>query len=97
MIHYKDILYVESSDKRVLFHTVNQGIIPLYEKLSEIQEQLKDARFLRCHQSYLVNMEHIVKATATDFVLMNNELVPIRKRERKQLLDTYKEYQVPTT
>ncbi len=93
VIHYKDILYVESEDKRVLFHTTNQGIIPIYEKLSEIQEQLKDVRFLRCHQSYLVNMDHIVKATATDFVLMNNELVPIRKRERKQLLDAYKEYQ----
>lgn len=93
MIHYKDILYVESEDKRVLFHTTNQGIIPIYEKLSEIQEQLKDVRFLRCHQSYLVNMDHIVEAAATDFVLMNNELVPIRKRERKQLLDTYKEYQ----
>lgn len=93
VIHYKDILYVESEDKRVLFHTINQGMIPIYEKLSSMQNQLKDSRFLRCHQSYLVNMDHIVKATATDFVLMDNELVPIRKRERKQLLDIYKKYQ----
>lgn len=92
IIYYKDLLYAESSDKVVSFHTVNQGVIQAYEKLMNIEEQLKDNRFLRCHQSYIVNLEHVIRAEATDFLMMNGELVPIRKRERKQIIEYYKNY-----
>ena len=56
MIPYKDIIYMESDNKVVYIHTTTQGAVKVYSKLDAFEEEIKDERFLRCHQSYLVNM-----------------------------------------
>lgn len=91
-LNYKDIIYVESVDKVVIFHTVNDGDVRLYEKLGNIQDHINDGRFLRCNQSYLINMDYIIKRDNFDFVMTDGSLIPIRKRQRKQLVDIYKNY-----
>ena len=48
-------------------------------------------RFLRCHKSYLVNMDYI-KDVEDDFIMEDGTLVPIRVRGRKEILDTYYDY-----
>lgn len=53
------ILYVESDRRKVLIH-LGDEIIAYNTKLDEVQEYLGES-FLRCHQSYLVNMKHIIK------------------------------------
>lgn len=61
------------------------------EKLSEVEARLGDRRFLRCHQSYLVNMDHVYKADK-DFLMENGAVVPIRVRSRKALTEAYYRY-----
>ena len=50
--------------KRQILHTADEEY-PLYMKLDDIEQQIADekSRFLRCHRSYIVNMDHI---TAVD-------------------------------
>ena len=46
---------------------------------------------LRCHQSFLVNMNY-VKAVDKDFILTNDDVVLIRKKNLKELRQIYFDY-----
>ncbi len=90
-IPYKEIVFVESSNNICKLHR-NDGIIyTVYQKLGDIEKQLDDPRFLRCHQSYIVNMRYIAKV-GKQFELTTGEVVLIRQRNLKELRDTYLEY-----
>ncbi|MGN0483370.1 MAG: LytR/AlgR family response regulator transcription factor [Lachnospiraceae bacterium] len=91
LINYKDIVYIESSNRVVLIHTLSKGDIRIYKKLDEIEEELNSIDFLRCHQSYIVNVHQVDYVDETDFVMKNKSIVPIRKRERKNILGQYME------
>ena len=86
-----EILYLESDRHVVTLHMLDGSEIETTQKLGELEKQIKDSSFLHCHQSYLVNMAHIVDVQE-DFVLRNGDCVPIRVRGRKDVLDTYNEY-----
>lgn len=58
IIYIKDIFYIESSNKKVIYHTKN-GRFDTYGKMEEQEKALGNA-FYRCHRCYLVNMEKFV-------------------------------------
>ena len=77
---------------RSVYHMESMEDVTVYEKLGEVEEKLEDPRFMRCHQSYIVNLDYVQDVDQNDFVLPDAERVPIRKREKKKILDQYKEY-----
>ena len=81
-IPYHEIRYIESDNAKCLLHRSNNEVYTIYKKLDIITKELKDSRFLRCHQSYLVNMAHVQSAD-TKFTLINGETIMIRQRELK--------------
>lgn len=92
IIPFKEIIYAESDNKVVYIHTTNKGDIKVYNKLDNLEEQMRDARFLRCHQSYLVNMDYVAGLVDFDFIMMNDDVIPIRKSGRKLLVKRYEDY-----
>lgn len=90
-LEINDIMYVES-DKHVLnIHLKDSRVIQTTEKLSELKKTINSKRFIRCHQSYLVNMDYI-KDAKTDFILSNDIRIPIRVRGRKEIIEKYHKY-----
>lgn len=92
IIPYKDIIYLESDNKVVYIHTTRQGEVKVYGKLDSFEEQIKDGRYLRCHQSYLVNLVYVAGLVDSDFVMINDDVIPIRKSGRKILIKKYEDY-----
>jgi len=90
-IVYDDILYIESSNSKCIVHLNDERQYVVYRRLSELEAELDDPRFLRCHQSYLVNMDHIIKADRS-FELANGEAVCIRQRDVKSIREHYLAY-----
>lgn len=90
-INYKDILFIESNNSKCIVHIKDGSTYNMYKKLDEIENDLNDIRFLRCHQSYLVNMDYIKKADK-QFELVNGDIVNIRQRMLKKIKDQYYEY-----
>lgn len=90
-IAHRDILYIESSNSKCMIHTVSGGVHTAYKTLSTIEKELNDPRFLRCHQSFLVNMDH-VRQIDKDFLLANGETIPIRQRGVKPARQAYIAY-----
>ena len=90
-LKYDEIEYVESQARVCHIFATNNRCFVTTCKLNDLEEKLSDKRFLRCHQSYLVNMDYI-KDVEDDFIMEDGTLVPIRVRGRKEILDTYYDY-----
>lgn len=57
-IHHSQIKWFESRQRTVILHAQNRDVV-FYAKLSEVYEQIPQTKFLRCHQSYIVNTDHL--------------------------------------
>nr|WP_255633054.1 LytTR family DNA-binding domain-containing protein [Fusicatenibacter faecihominis] len=86
-----DILYIDSNRHIVTLHLKDGSEIVTQDKLNDIESRIGEKRFLRCHQSYLVNMDQVADVKE-DFILKNGNMVPIRVRGRKELIDAYNRY-----
>ena len=95
-LSYHEILYIESSNSKCILHTESGGAYTVYKTLNTIEKELGDRRFLRCHQSFLVNMDHI-KQIGKQFLLSNGDYVPIRQRGVKAVRQAYMDYIVSTS
>ena len=82
-----EIVYIESQNHNVYIHLSDGDVLTSREKLSNLENML-DQRFLRCHQSFLVNMRYIADVEE-DFILKDGTIVPIRIRQRKAIADEY--------
>lgn len=82
------ILFIVSERNYLEIHTVDGDSVTVPGKLDEAEQQLKSG-FVRCHKSYLVNLKYIAKYTATQFVMMNGEIIPISRSKKKEAADRY--------
>ena len=86
-----DIMYIDSNKHNVTLHLSDGSEIITVDKLGEIEKRINEKRFLRCHQSYLVNMDYVADVQ-DNFIMKDGSIVPIRVRGRKEMLDAYYNY-----
>ena len=84
LITYHDIQYVESSNSKCILHSKGGATYNIYKRLDTIEQELNDPRFLRSHQSFLVNMDYIRQADK-HFELLTGDIVSIRQRDLKAI------------
>lgn len=94
-LYLDEIVFAESENHRIRIHLSDGEKVMCGEKLGDFAARL-DGRFLRCHQSYLVNMAHIADV-GEDFILKDGRRVHIRTRERKAMADAYYRFFVEET
>lgn len=51
--------------------------------MSKYETLLQDMDFVRCHRSYLVNLNAVKQLTLQDVLLTNNMRVPVSRLRRK--------------
>jgi len=73
----KDIVYIESRNKKLAIYFANGSIAEFYGAIKEVyQEQLKKLDFLFVHASYIVNFDYI-SAIRYDRVFLADSATPI--------------------
>ena len=65
----QDILYFESNKRIINIHNVEDRT-SIYMKLGDLEEKLP-YYFVRCHQSYIVNLKNVEKMQNNSFLLKN--------------------------
>ena len=75
------IYFVESKANYVFFHTGTDDYMTRMS-LDEVEQQLGGKPFYRCHQSYIVNTNHVDKLGSNDVLMRSGDKVPIRKNGR---------------
>ena len=84
----KDLLYIESADNYSTIYTVAEKGIKkelIRSSLRRIETQLNNSRIVRCHRSFIVNLDKVVKVSGNaqgyKFHLSNDDIVvPVARR-----------------
>lgn len=75
----QEILYIEKVGKKVVIFTEDAS----YEyttNLKDLEKHLNKEMFIRCHQGFIININHIVTYTNSKLYLGNKEIcIPISK------------------
>lgn len=88
-VYIKDILYCAADRSYTTLHLRNDRSIIASQILKHYEELLEGFRFVRIHNSYLVNVRYITSISRTDggFVVMDNhEKLPIAKSRKERLM-----------
>lgn len=88
----KKILYFEAKGRMVRIVTITGEDI-FYGKLKTILSQLEKYHFFCIHQSFLVNYAHITMFTHTEITMSNNEILPISRRQKEEVLEMLIKYE----
>lgn len=82
---YKDIMFFSSEARQIHIYLVNNKIITIYGKLSDIESDLDKDIFWRIHKSYIVNKHYISTCKFDSLYLVNNQELAISKSYRKDI------------
>ncbi|RKI99223.1 DNA-binding response regulator [bacterium D16-54] len=86
----KNIYYIESGNKKVIFHTTN-GTLEVYGKMEELEKGLGNT-FYRCHRCYLVNMEKISAYSADNIQVINGDNLLLARKKYSDFIKIYMRY-----
>ena len=89
-IKIDNIKYIESNRRIATIHEkdIDRNI---YAKLSELEELLPE-QFVRCHQSYIVNLEQARELNSHEFVLNTGERIPISQTKYNKSKQSFIKY-----
>lgn len=84
LITHSSVLYIEHCQHKSKLVCEDKEVI-CNEKLSTLLERLDDPLFVRCHCSFVANMEHVRKFTRKQLLMSNGEVLPC-SRSRRQIV-----------
>lgn len=87
-IRQKDIIWLESMGRVVSIYC-RDDVYRVYARLNDLEERLDEKIFLRCNQSYMVNIMYVKDVIEYDFCMENDRYIPIRKRDKKEIVQKY--------
>lgn len=84
------IKYIEISGHRLVYHTTS-GNIGAYGTLKEVEATLSSKVFVRCNNSYLVNLNY-VRAIRGYTVLVGSDELPISRPKKKPFVQAVNDF-----
>lgn len=93
-IYSDSILYI-FSQSNYLNIVLESETINIREKITIFSENLPQQTFVRIHNRYIVNMQHIAAVDCTDFkiILKNEEVLYVSRAYKASFLEQYNLYQ----
>lgn len=89
-MRYQEIRYVESNKRYVYIHR-QDGSDRVRMKLSELERMLPDY-FVRCHQSYIVNMHELSALRGNSLVLTDGMKFPVSRSRSARTRERVREF-----
>ena len=87
------IQYIESVKHTIIFHLRSNEVISCYGTMNEFYDiLLSDKRFIKCHMSFIVNMNYVISISNKNFVLVDKTLIPISRQVYQQVKNKYIDY-----
>lgn len=81
----EQIAYISIAKRGTVLHcTEGKGSYSSPKKLAEFYEQLKNAGFAYAHNSYIVNLEHVVEVGPKELEFVNGERLTISRARAKE-------------
>ncbi len=75
-----EILYAESNARVVTVHCHKRGALDFYIRLDDFECLCDDRRFVRCHKSFLVNLDYVHTISGHSMILETGEEIRMSMR-----------------
>ncbi|MPM16146.1 hypothetical protein SDC9_62522 [bioreactor metagenome] len=89
-LRHSRIDYIVSSNRQLTFHG-GENVLCVYGKLNDVEQELGED-FLRCHQSYLVNINRIMEFGKLSIKLITGVRVPVSKSRYEKAYAAFLRY-----
>jgi two-component system LytT family response regulator len=89
VIERENIVYCQSQNTYTTFYLSDGQEIKVSVPIKTVEQQLGSNNFIRPHQSYLVNVQHIrsiQKSSGGDLILDNGKTIAISSRKKSEIL-----------
>ncbi len=86
----REIQYIESSDRKVVFHMDN-GLTETYARMYDLENELGDS-FFRTHRCYIVNLEKVTAYSANSIQVLNGDSIMLSEKKYTDFVKTYLRY-----
>lgn len=84
-------IYYFEKDKRKIVAVTSNGKYSFFGKFEDIMDGLND-RFIRCHNSYVINLNSAENMGLHHFDMLNGAKIPISKTYKDEVRDRFLEY-----
>lgn len=87
IINEDDLMYCKSEGNYTTFYTKEKQIL-ISKSLKKAEELLTETKFIKCHQSYLVNKFYIANFLLEGIIILNDDTkIPVSSRRINYVLD----------
>lgn len=83
--------YIETFNRNLLLNTEEENIL-CYKSMKEMEQELSDYSFVRCHTSYIVNLFYIKGVKKLEAELITGQKISISQPKRKAFMEKLTEY-----
>ncbi len=90
VIPYGKVRYISSRGHTLSICCTNGNVQESTGKLNDLENQVCGNVFMRCHQSFIVNMYHVESLKGMDLII-SGEQIPISRRYYAQIKKRYQE------
>lgn len=84
---FSDILYVKSNGDYLSVFLTNGNTLTFHGRMKNFIERLDSEFFKRCHNSFIININHIEQSNTTSLIINSTE-IPISKRYKNEILSS---------
>ena len=89
MIRFADLMYIERS-RKVTSLVCEKEVIETSTGLDELEKHLICPPFVRCHNSFIVNLEYLKEFRREEVELWDGTVVPVSRRYQKEVRELLK-------
>ncbi len=91
-LEIKDICYIESYKRHLLYHLFNGDCYEVVGRIEDIYNVIKPNGFIRTHQGYVANMMYIKDFGDSEVHMKNGDSVLMSVRKKKNTKEAYYNY-----
>lgn len=84
----KDIMYIEVQRNDIIIHKLDK-VYTTKGTMNNFENEINNDVFVRCHKSYLLNLEYIKSIKRYSAILSNEEEVPLSRNKYKEIKDKF--------
>lgn len=92
-IPLRDICYIEIQRHNAYIHT-KERLIQTSRGMNALEKEIDSPDFLRCHRSFLVNQHHVVRLEKREFVMDNDDQVPIGSANAAEIEKKFRDWAI---
>ncbi len=82
---FNEIIFVEAMENYVVIYTETQRIITMMTMIA-MEESLPGERFIRCHKSFIVNINQI-RAVEGNELNVGNQKIPVSRQKKQEIVE----------